>query len=142
MTSLLSGPLTTRLRIISGLVLFAYTLTHFWIIGLGLFSAGTMDIAQAGRIWFTRSFLGSVLIYGALLVHVGLAIGNLAGRRTFRMSGAEAAQITMGLAIPILLIAHIVHTRVAHQVYGVNDHMGYIMALLYAMLMRSNNLDC
>lgn len=131
MTSLLSGPLTTRLRIISGLVLFAYALTHFWIIGLGLFSAGTMDIAQAGRIWFTRSFLGSVLIYGALLVHVGLAIGNLAGRRTFRMSGAEAAQITMGLAIPILLIAHIVHTRVAHQVYDVNDHMGYIMALLY-----------
>jgi adenylate cyclase len=86
MTSLWSGPLTTRLRIISGLVLFAYALTHFWIIGLGLFSAEAMDKVQAGRIWFTRSFLGSVLIYGALLVHAGLAIGNLAGRRTFRMS--------------------------------------------------------
>ena len=131
MTSLWSGPLTTRLRIISGLVLFAYALTHFSIIGLGLISAEVMDQAQTGRIWFTRSFLGSVLIYGALLVHAGLAIGNLAGRRTFRMSWAEAAQITMGLAIPIMLIAHIVHTRVAHQVYDVNDHMGYIMALLY-----------
>ena len=131
MTSLWSGPLATRLRIISGLVLFAYALTHFWIIGMGLFSAEAMEKAQAGRIWITRSFLGSVLIYGALLVHAGLAIGNLAGRRTFRMSWAEAAQITMGLAIPVLLIAHVVHTRVAHQVYDVNDHMGYIMTLLY-----------
>lgn len=131
MTSLWSGPLTTRLRIISGLVLFAYALTHFWIIGLGFFSADIMENAQSGRIWLTRSFLGSVLIYGALLVHAGLAIGNLAGRRTLRMSWAEAAQMTMGLAIPLMLIAHIVHTRVAHQVYDVNDHMGYIMALLY-----------
>ena len=50
MTSLWSGPLATRLRIISGLVLFAYALTHFWIIGMGLFSAEAMDKVQAGRI--------------------------------------------------------------------------------------------
>jgi adenylate cyclase len=131
MISLWSGPLTTRLRIISGLILFAYALTHFWIIGLGLFSADIMNNAQAGRIWFTRSLLGSVLIYGALFIHAGLAIVNLAGRGTIRMSWAEAAQIMMGLAIPLMLIAHIVHTRVAHQVYDVNDQMGYIMVLLY-----------
>ena len=65
MTSLWSGPLATRLRIIIGLVLFAYALTHFWITGMELFSAEAMDKAQAGRIWITHSFLGSVLIYGA-----------------------------------------------------------------------------
>jgi adenylate cyclase len=131
MTSLWSGPLTTRLRIISGLVLFVYALTHFCIIGLGLFSHEVMDQAQAGRIWLTRSLLGSTLLYGALLVHAGLALSTLVMRRTFRMPLSEALQIAIGLIIPVFLIAHIVHTRVAHEVFDLNDRMGYIMVLVY-----------
>lgn len=131
MTSLWSGSLATRLRIGSGLVLFLYALTHFWIIGLGLFSADIMDQAQEGRIMLTRSIIGNILLYGSLFIHAGLAIGSLAGRRTFRMPMTEAAQIAMGIAIPVLLIAHVVHTRVAHEVFDLNDRMGYIMVLLY-----------
>ena len=87
MTSLWSGTLATRLRIASGLVLFTYALTHFSVIGLGLFSAEVMEQAQTGRMRLTRSFLGNVQIYGSFLTHAGLAIGNLAGGVPFVCRG-------------------------------------------------------
>ena len=90
-----------------------------------------MDQAQSARKVITRHFIGSVLIYGALLVHSALALFSLGTRRTYRMSWADAAQIVMGVVIPILLIAHIVHTRVSHEVFDLNDKMGYIMVVIY-----------
>jgi len=131
MNDLWRGSWATRLRIGSGLVLFAYALTHFLNIALGLLSPDVMDAAQDWRQVVTRSPLGSILLYGAFLTHIGLALVKLANRGTLRMPLWEAAQILLGIFIPILLVAHLIHTRTAHQVYGVNDEMGYIMVLIY-----------
>lgn len=131
MTGIWAGSWATRLRIGSGLVLFAYALTHFLNIGLGLVSPALMDAAQDWRQVVTRSAVGSLLLYGALGVHAVLALTKLAGRGTLRMPLWEAAQIALGIAIPILLVAHLIHTRAAHEIHGVNDEMGYIMLLIY-----------
>lgn len=131
MNQLWRGSLSTRLRIASGLVLFAYALTHFLNIGLGLVSADLMDRAQDWRQVVTRSWLGTFLLYGAFLVHGTLALTRLARRGTLRMPFWEAAQIAMGVVIPILLVAHLIHTRSAHEIHGVNDEMGYIMLLIH-----------
>src|SRR5579859_3257807 len=58
-----------------------------------------------------RSAPGTVLLYGALLTHFALALVSLYRRTTLRMPGWEAAQLVLGLAVPPLLIAHIVGTR-------------------------------
>lgn len=131
MSDLWRGSLVTRLRIISGLVLFTYALFHFLNIGLGLFSPVWMDAMQDTRQLVTRSIAGSILLYGAFAVHIILALVKLARRGTLRMPLWEAVQIGLGILIPVLLVAHLIHTRTAHQVYGVNDEMGYIMLLLY-----------
>lgn len=131
MSTLWRGSWATRIRIASGLVLFIYALLHFLNIGLGLFSPYWMEQAQTWRQVVTRSLPGEIVLYGALLAHVGLAIANLARRRTLRMPAWEAVQITLGLVIPLMLMEHIVHTRVAHQVYGVNDDFGYILTLIW-----------
>jgi adenylate cyclase len=125
------GNWATRTRIASGLVLFTYALLHFLNIGLGLISPYWMEQAQTWRQVVTRSLPGEIVLYGAMLAHAGLAIVGLAGRRTLRMPIWEAVQITLGLVIPLMLMEHIVHTRVAHQVYGVNDDFGYILALIW-----------
>ena len=44
---------------------------------------------------------------------------------------STALQIVLGLLIPLQLISHIIHTRVAHEIYGVNDEMGYIIILMW-----------
>ena len=85
MKSRWQGNLATRLRMASGLVLFTYALFHFLNIGLGLFSSELMESAQDWRQVITRSWPGTILIYGALLTHAGLALYKLARRSTLRM---------------------------------------------------------
>ncbi len=131
MNDLWRGNWTTRLRIASGLVLFFYALTHFMNVGVGLLYPGLMDSIQDWKQVVTRSVLGSAVIYGAFLVHMITAVSKLATRGTIRMPLWEATQNVLGVLIPFLLVAHLVHTRSAHEFYDVNDEFGYIILLIY-----------
>lgn len=125
------GPWTTQARIVSGLVLMFYALTHFLNIGLGLFSPVAMEITQDIRQIVTRSAPGTALLYAAFGLHLLLALTKLAGRRTFRMPPGEAVQITLGLVIPFFLILHVIFTRGAHETVGLNDDMRYVIGVLW-----------
>lgn len=125
------GSWATRLRIATGLILFVFAFFHFLNIGLGLFSPDLMHGFQDLRLAITRNVVGETILLLALLVHAGLALAKLAARRTLRMPVWEAVQIAFGVAIPLLMIEHIVHTGVAHRVFGVNDRMDYIMSLIW-----------
>lgn len=131
MTTLWQGNWRTRARIISGLVLFTYVLFHFINIGLGIFSLEMMEWFQELRQVFSRSIVGGLVLYGALLLHAGLALWRLARRRTLRMAGWEMAQVVLGLAIPFMLMTHVMHTRLAHARFELNDKMGYIVGLIW-----------
>lgn len=128
---LLRGDLAQRLRLISGLVLFAFALTHFFNHALGLISLDAMTAMQEWRTWFTRSPLGSVVLAAALLTHMGLALYKLACRATLRLPPWELAQIGLGLAIPVLLIPHLVDTRLARMLFDVNDVYLYELLRLW-----------
>jgi adenylate cyclase len=125
------GTRTTKLRIASGLVMFIYVFFHLINVGLGLFSAEWMEAMQHTRQWVSRSLPGSILLYAALLTHAGLALASLASRRTLKMSPALALQSLLGVVIPLMLITHIIFTRVSYQVYGTDDEMSYVAALLW-----------
>lgn len=125
-----------RLRLWSGLVLFAYVLTHLLNHALGLVS---LEAMEAGRQWFLalwRNPVGSVLLYGALLTHMVLALWALYERRRLRMPVAEAFRVVLGLAIPLLLTAHIVGTRIAHDVAGASDTYTRMMFLYWDLYPR------
>lgn len=47
------------------------------------------------------------------------------------MPRAEAVQYAFGFAIPLLLLTHITYTRIAHEVFDVQDEMGYLMYLIW-----------
>src|SRR6267143_3846176 len=102
------------LRLWCGLILFAYLLTHFSNHALGLISLRAME---TGRVWFLalwRNPVGETLLFGALLVHWLLALWLLYRRRTLRMPVWEATQIVFGLAVPPLLVSHIVGRSEEH----------------------------
>lgn len=120
-----------RARLVSGLILFAFATTHFLNHAIGLVSIDLMQSAQELRQVVTRSTLGTVVLAGALFVHMGLALAKLGRRTTLRMPVWEAVQLVLGLAIPILLLPHIVNTRIAHAVYGVNDIYLYELLKLW-----------
>jgi adenylate cyclase len=67
-----------RLRLGSGLVMFAYVTTHFLNHSLGLLSVDVMDrvLEHVYRYW--SSALGGVILYGAFATHYSLAVGAVA----------------------------------------------------------------
>jgi adenylate cyclase len=122
-----------RIRLASGLVLFAYVTTHLANHALGLVS---LEAMEAGRRWFLaawRNPLGSLLLYASLVTHVTLAFWALYQRRTLRMPRWEAAQLAFGLAIPPLLVRHIVGTRIAWQVFEVEDAYSRVALSLWSL---------
>ncbi|WP_420584696.1 adenylate/guanylate cyclase domain-containing protein [Ruegeria sp.] len=125
------GNWATRLRIASGLMLFVFAFFHFINIGLGLFHTDYLHGMQDGRKAVTRHDVMSVFLYIALLLHAGLALYSISQRRTLRMPFSTALQVVLGLLIPLQLISHIVQTRFAHEVFDVNDEMGYIIILMW-----------
>jgi adenylate cyclase len=113
--------LIRRLRLASGLVLFAYLLTHFANHALGLVSLAAMEWGLGWFLALWRNPLASAALYGALAVHLGLAFWSLYRRHHLRMPLWEAVQLLLGLLIPPLLVAHVIGNRVAHELYGVTD---------------------
>jgi adenylate cyclase len=90
-----------------------------------------MHEVQQWRWVVTRSWPGTVILALALLTHVALGLYGLATRATLRLSTWELVQLGLGLAIPFLLLPHIVNTRVAHVFFGVEDTYLYELARLW-----------
>lgn len=131
MNALFHGNLPQRLRLLSGLILFTFAATHFINHSLGLFSIDTMTQVQDWRLAVTRSVPGSIVLGLALVVHITLALAKLVRRNTLAMPVWEFTQIVLGLIIPLLLFPHIVNTRFASMLFGVNDIYVYELVRLW-----------
>jgi adenylate cyclase len=118
-----------RLRLASGLVMFAYVTTHFVNHSLGLVSVQVMDRALEHIYQYWASLLGSVLLYGAFATHYSLALWALWLRRSLKMPLSEATQLVLGFSIPFFLTDHVLQTRVADTFYGAD--VGYYSTVLH-----------
>jgi len=121
-----------RLKLLSGLVLFSFIFTHLLNHALGLIA---LDVAEAGAVWFKalwRNPLGTILLYGALLLHPLLALFNWLRRGHYRGIAWQGwAQLLLGLAVPPLAILHVVATRGLASGHGVNDSYAYVLNALF-----------
>ncbi len=123
-----------RLRLATGLVLFAYVSGHLANHALGLVS---LEAQEQGRVWFLavwRNPVGTVLLLGSLVLHLALALKSLYARRRLRMPAWEAAQLVLGLAIPVLLIEHVLGTRMVYELYGIDDTYTYVELVLWTLV--------
>ena len=114
----------------TGLVLWTYAALHLFNHALGLVSLGTAEAVREGVHGVWRSLPGSLLLYGALAVHMGLALQALARRRSLRMPALEAVRLLLGLGLPLLLALHVPATRLAQEAWGVDPS--------YARIVRSS----
>jgi len=122
-----------RVRLISGLVLFTYVTTHLINHALGLISVHAME---EGRTWFLllwRNPLSTLVLYGALLTHFGLALWAIYDRRRLHYGWGEAFQLGFGLSVPLLLAGHVVGTRLAQEMAGTNDSYTYVLLVHFRL---------
>src|SRR3979411_882762 len=107
-----------QIRLASGLILFAYLVSHFLNHALGNIS---MDALASGVYFHTVfwQFLPvAIAFYAAALAHTGLGIWALYERRQFRWKAIEPLQLVLGLSIPSLIITHIAGVRLGHTLFG------------------------
>lgn len=119
------GTFVQQLRIGTGLVLFAFAATHFINHSFGLVSIGLMEWGQDIRQIVTRSVLGTTVLATAASVHFALGISKFLNTKTWRLGVRNVFQLISGLFIPILLIRHVLGTRGAHEMFGIEDNYAY-----------------
>src|SRR5258707_5415669 len=118
-------------RLWAGLTLFAFVTSHLLNHALGIFGIEMMEAVQGWRVAVWRSWPGTIALYGAAIVHVALGLKRIAWRRTWHMPIAEAAQIALGLSIPLLLLEHALGTRYAHANLGTDDKYSAVLAIIW-----------
>src|SRR6202171_1965009 len=122
LTKSIRGISVRQIRLVCGLVLFAYLVSHFLNHALGNIS---MDALAAGvyyHIVFWQFLPVAIAFYTAALVHAGLGIWALYERRQFRWKAIEPLQLVLGLSIPALIITHIVGVRLGQTLFGHEKH--------------------
>ncbi len=121
----------THLRSFTGVVIGLYVTMHLANHALGLISLDAQEGARPYVMALWHSLPGQVLLYGSLVIHALFALAALARRRAFRIPLWESTQILLGLAIPYLLLVHIVNTRGTRILTGIDINYPYEIANLW-----------
>jgi adenylate cyclase len=114
----LRGVSVRQVRLVCGLVLFAYLVSHFLNHALGNISMEALATGVYYHTAFWRFLPVAIAFYTAALLHAGLGIWALYERRQFRWKAIEPLQLVLGLSIPALIITHIAGVRLGHALYG------------------------
>lgn len=127
----LRRPTVRDLRLASGLVLFAYIMTHLTNHALGLVS---LDFAEEGLVAsaeYWSSQYGTILLYSAFSLHFFLAFWALYQRRTLRLPPLELLRIGLGFWLPVVLMGHFTATRLEFELIGSDPTYKRIVAELW-----------
>ena len=120
-----------RTRLASGVVLFVYVATHLLNHALGSISLAAMESGRDVFLAVWRNPVDTIIVYVSLLVHFGLVLYSIFRRRTLRMPLREALQIVAGLAIPPLLVFHVVANRGLHEFFDIEDTYTYVVLSIW-----------
>jgi succinate dehydrogenase hydrophobic anchor subunit len=104
LTAFLRGISLRQVRLASGLILFAYLVSHFLNHALGNISLEALASGVYLHMAFWQFLPITILFYAACLVHTALGIWALYERRQFRWKAIEPLQLALGLSVPMLII--------------------------------------
>ena len=130
---LIRNPTSIRardLRLVTGIVLFIYITTHLLNHALGLVSLSSAErgLVLARTVW--HSLPGTLALYGAAGIHVILALRTIYLRQHWRLPIIEYIRLCAGFSLPLLLIGHVVVTRVAYSFHEVSPRYASVVASL------------
>lgn len=121
-----------RIRLYAGLILFAFVATHLMNHSLGIISVRAMDIGRDAFLFVWRSLPGTLLLVGALVAHTTAVAISAYRRRTWRgLSRADIIQYISGIAIPPLVVFHVLANRGLHEKFGLDDTYSWVLMALW-----------
>jgi len=125
--------LIRRVRLVSGLVLMAFVTCHLLNLAIGLRSLAAMEAWRATLTTPWTTGAGQWLLAIAATIHLALGLYAVAARRSLLLSATDVAQLALGLAIPPMLIAHVIAMATANAVSpGFAANYGQIQAVYWS----------
>src|SRR3954454_2245816 len=82
-----------QVRLVCGLVMFAYIFSHFFNHALGNYSYATMETWLNFHVWWWRIPIVNFTLYAATTIHFLLGLWALYRRRAFRYTAIEITQL-------------------------------------------------
>jgi len=127
------GPLRNKVRPVSALVLLAFVVCHLTAHSFLLVSFERAGAALEILMYPWRSVIGTAVLASALLAHYSNALWSIYVRRNLRLSRWEWWQLGLGLCIPLLLMFHVIGTRVAEGLLGVTSHYSSVLLVQWQL---------
>ncbi|TFV74219.1 adenylate/guanylate cyclase domain-containing protein [Bradyrhizobium frederickii] len=128
MSELVRATSVRQVRLVCGVILFCYVISHFLNHALGNISVEAMEAGVYYHTLFWQFLPVTIVFYTAALTHLGLGIYALYQRRQFRWRTIEPLQLALGLSIPALVMGHVVGVRLGYTLY---DHQKLYPQELY-----------
>jgi len=128
MSGLVRATSARQVRLVCGVILFCYVISHFLNHALGNISVEAMEAGVTYHTLFWQFLPVTIVFYTAALTHMGLGIYALYQRRQFRWRTIEPLQLALGLSIPALVMGHVVGVRLGYTLY---DHQKLYPQELY-----------
>jgi len=123
----------SSLRLTSALVMLAFVICHLTPHCFLLVSLTDAEAALDVLMYPWRTAVGTALLATAFLVHFGNALWSIYIRRSLRLIRWEWAQLLLGLCIPVLLMSHVVSTRIAASVLDVTSYYNTVLIVQWLM---------
>lgn len=121
-----------KLRIITGLILFAFVAMHLVNIAMGLSSVALMERAQPWLLGLWSNIVMGPILMIAFLVHMGLGLQAIYRRNTLQIKRNDLVQIVSSLILVPLLIPHFVGTYVVREFFDLPQYYpGTLMLFWY-----------
>jgi adenylate cyclase len=130
----LRGVSIRQIRMVCGMILFAYLISHFLNHALGNISVEALAWGLHYHLAFWQFLPVAIVFYGAVLIHGGLGIWALYERRQFRWKAIEPLQLVLGLSIPLLIATHIIGTRLGYTLFGIERYYPQVLHGYFAAI--------
>lgn len=127
-----SDLLVRRAHTVSGLILFAYVAHHLLNHSFGILSTEALAVVGRAFVIFWHHPVTTLALYGAFTVHFLGALYAVYRRDSLRdMNQAELTQLSLGLLIPVFLIAHAIGTRILDEFFDADPSYLYVQLLVW-----------
>ncbi len=121
------------LRLTSALVMLAFVICHLTAHCLLLVSFEDAEATRNFLMYPWRTWIGTGILVAAFLVHYGNALWSIYIRRSLRLNRWEWTQLALGLCIPLLLMFHVVATRIAESLLDVTTYYNTVFIVQWLM---------
>ena len=120
-----------KIRIFSGVVLFAYVIMHLSNHSLNIFSIELADNVRKNYfsvIW--QHPIGLVLLFSSLIAHLILGFSSILTRKSFKISFKDWAQIIFPILALLFLAQHIAASFIITKVFGGSETYSLLFAAI------------